>query len=104
MKLTFGVIRVVGTIKRMLMIGVLVIVGANVVIDKGVGDANRAAQFAPQMRNIAVGWTETQLTALLRNPDSIDSSTIPGLGTDVDWYFGTFAKIQSVLDDMQQRP
>lgn len=97
MRLIRGFFKVVGgTIKWTLMIGalliVVVIIVAIVGLGKGVSNANKeAARLKPLMPKVAIGWTETQVKHLLGKPDSTDSSTVAGLGTSIDWYYGTLA-------------
>jgi len=105
MKLIASLFKVIGrAVTWTLLVGALAVVVGFVVLGRGVGDANQqAARFAP-LRNDAIGWTETQLKALLSNPGSIDSSELTGWSMNVDWYYGPFAKIQTALDGVQQRP
>lgn len=102
MKLIAGLLKVVGrAVTWTLLVGALAAVVAIVALGKGVSDANQQVAGLAPLRNVAIGWTETHLKALLRNPDTVDSSTITRWGVKVDWYFGPFAKIQTALDGLQ---
>jgi hypothetical protein len=103
MKLIAGLFKVIGrAVTWTLLLGALAVVIGIVAFGKGVGDANQQAGRLAPLRADAIAWAEAHLNVVLDNPESVDSSPITNWGTKVDWYYGPFARIQTLFDGMQQ--
>lgn len=84
-----------GTIKWLLILGVLVIVAVVIVaivgLGKGVAHGDKTyARVTPLMVHVHVGETRAQVRAQLGKPDSTQSSQTAG-EADVYWYYGVLS-------------